>query len=192
MPDNDTPAGATPVVAGATPVQTPAPAPTGEEPLGAAGLRALQEERKRADAAEKAAKAATEELDKLRTAGQSEQEKAIAKARREGAEEVLAKAQSQVRVSEVRTALLAAGLQPGLLGYVAKGDEFANLKVTEDGDVVGLDEAVKALKQGNPALFATTPQPNGGKPDFGGGPRGGAATADADMNTLIRQAAGRR
>lgn len=196
-------AGATPVVTGATPAQTPATpaAPTTGTPaepatgypddLGDAGKKALDAERKRAEVAEKALKAASDELEKVRTANQSDHERAIDQAKKDGATEVLAKAQAQVRRSEVRAALLAAGIGANVLDLAAKADAFTELKVTDDGDVAGLDQAVADFKKSMPDLFKPA-APNGGRPvDFGGGPRGTPPGAGRDMNTLIRSAAGR-
>lgn len=196
-------AGATPVAGGATPPQTPAQpaAPTTGTPaepatgypdgLGDAGKKALDAERKRAEEAEKALKAASEELEKVRNASKSDHEKAIDQAKKDGAAEVLATAQAQVRRSEVRAALLAAGIGTNVLDLAAKADVFAELKVTDEGEVPGLEQAIADFKKSMPDLFKPATS-NGGRPvDFGGGPRGTAPGAGRDMNTLIRAAAGR-
>jgi len=196
-------AGAMPVAAGATPAQTPAqPAAAaqtpGQEPatgypdgLGDAGKRALDDMKAAKRAAEAEAKTARDELEKLRAATATDAEKALAQAKKDGAAEVLTKAQVMVRRSEVRAALASAGLSGTLLDLAARADEFANLKVTDDGDVEGLAVAVEAFKKATPDLFKATAAGNGRAPDFGGGPRGTPASAGTDMNRLIRQAAGR-
>ena len=197
-------AGATPVAGGATPAQTPAqpaaptsggttaPATGDPDGLGDAGKRALDAERKRAETAEKAAKDAQARIEELESATKTDQEKAVAQAKKDGATEVLAKAQAQVRRSEVRAALISAGVSSAVLDLAARADEFASLKVTDEGDVEGLDAAIDAFKKKVPDLFKPTGPVNGGRPaDFGGGPRGTPATAGQDMNTLIRRAAGR-
>jgi hypothetical protein len=196
-------AGATPVATGATPAQTPAqPAAAAQTPasdpatgypdgLGDAGKRALDDMKAAKKAAEAEAKTAREELDKLRAATATDAEKALAQAKKDGAAEVLTKAQVMVRRSEVRAALASAGLAGNLLDLAARADEFAKLNVTDDGDVEGLAAAVEAFKKATPDLFKPA-TPNGGRPvDFGGGPRGTPPAAGRDMNTLIRTAAGR-
>lgn len=195
MPDPS--AGATPVVEGATPSQTPeAPAPatpqtdpppaTDEDALGDAGKRALTAERSRASAAERERDELRKQLDEITNANRSEAEKAIDKARKEGAAEALVIADAKVRRAEVRTALLAAGVNPGLLDLAARADVFAELKVSDAGEVEGLTNAIKAFKESTPDLFPTQRPP-----DYGGGPRGSAANAGVDMNRLIREKAGR-
>lgn len=196
-------AGAMPAAAGAMPAQTPAtpaapaagaatePAMGYPDGLGDAGKKALDAERRRAEAAEKAHGELAKKLEALENASKSDHDKAIDQAKKDGATEVLAKAQAQVRRSEVRAALLTAGIGANVLDLAAKADAFAELKVTEDGDVQGLEQAVADFKKAMPDLFKPT-QPNGGRPvDFGGGPRGTPAGGGRDMNTLIRAAAGR-
>lgn len=94
MTTQTTPAGAMPVAAGATPVQTPPPGGTpppaepptpaapatgttdgGTEPLGEPGLKALEDERRSRRDAEKRASSAEDELKKLREASLTEAEK---------------------------------------------------------------------------------------------------------------------
>jgi hypothetical protein len=197
MTDNAS-AGATPAAAGTTPVQTPvipAAAPVNgaatdaDAPLGEPGLKALQAERTARETAERTARDAQKALDELKAQHATAEEKAYAKAKAEGAAEVLDRANDRVRISEVKSALVGAGLNAGLVPLAAKADEFQALKVNDEGEVVGLAEAVKAFKEKQPALFATAaPAPR----DFGGGPRGTPAAGGNDMNKLIRQAAGRR
>jgi hypothetical protein len=63
------------------------------------------------------------------------------------------------------------------------------LKVTDDGEVTGLDAAVDAFKRARPDLFAARSAPRPG--DAGLGPRGTPAAGGIDMNTAIRRMAGR-
>jgi hypothetical protein len=165
------PAGAMPAEAGATPAQsapaqpgapsttipatTPATGAADQEgaELGDAGKRAIDAERAKATAADKRAKAAEAELEKLRTATLSDTEKAIDQAKKDGAAEVLTRIHGQVRRSEVRTALISAGLTPSLLSLAAKSDEFEALKVSDDGEVEGLDDAVAGFKKAHADLF---------------------------------------
>lgn len=184
MVDNAT-AGATPVAAGATPAQStpvsPAAAPaaaapaTGDpEALGDPGKKALDAERKRAEDAEKANKALSKQLEELQAASKSESEKALDAARKEGATEATTRWQNQVRRSEVRAALTAAGINAGVVDLAMKADDFASLAVSDEGEVAGLDAAVEAFKKTRPSLFAAPVAPNSGSFDTGLG--GGRAT----------------
>ena len=200
----DTPsAGATPVAGGATPSQTPAspaapasggttaPATGDPDGLGDAGKRAIQAEREAKAAAIRERDELKARLDELENASKSDHEKAIAAAKNEGKAEVLGKYQGAVRRSEVRAALSAAGISSTVLDLAAKADEFESLKVTDDGDVEGLDAAVEAFKKARPDLFKPASGGNGRAADFGGGPRGTPAAGGGDLNTFIRRAAGR-
>lgn len=199
MTDNAS-AGATPVVGGATPPQTPAqPAPgsttaapasaTGDDDaLGDAGKRALKAERDRAVTAEKSRDELAKRLEDLENASRSDHERALLQAKKEGASEVATRYEAALRRSEVRAALSAAGVSAGVLDLATRADEFTSLKVNDEGAVVGLDGAVEAFRKAMPDLF-TTRSPRG--TDFGGGPRGAPATGGMDMNTMIRRAAGR-
>lgn len=178
MTDNAS-AGATPVVAGATPTQTAdtTAAPTASamgdpEALGEAGKRALDAMKLERNDAVKASRALQARLEELENASKSETDKAIAQAKKDGAAEVLVRVQAQVRRSEVRTALIAQGINANVLDLAAKADEFGALEVTDDGDVTGLAEAVKAFKAARPDLF--TKAPPVGTAD--GGNRGGGSS----------------
>lgn len=197
-------AGATPVVGGATPPQsqpatpaattaapasTPATSDDYPEGLGDAGKRALDRMKAERDAATASAKAAERERDELKAAGLTDSERAIADAKKAGAAEVTERFHGQIRRAEVRSALTAAGINPQVLDLAAKADEFAALKVTDDGDVTGLEAAVDGFRKSHVDLFAA----KGARPagDAGLGPRGAPATAGQDMNSMIRKAAGR-
>ena len=182
----DTPAaGATPAADGATPSQSqpaqPAAGTTPEQPapsatddtdqLGDAGKRALDRMKAERDAAEKERKALATRLEELENATASDQEKAVAAARKEGAAEAEARYQTRIRASEVRAALQRAGMADP--DPVLGATEFAALKVSEAG-VEGLAEAVQAFKAAHPSLFPPT-TPTG---DGDGGARGTPAPAD--------------
>lgn len=171
-------AGATPSPAAGSPDATSRTYPDG---LGDAGKRALDAERDAREQAEATARTATQELDKIRKANQSEQDKALEVARQEG----WTKAAGLVRTAEIRRALTAAGCR--FVDLAARADEFANLEVTESGTVKDLDKAIERLRTTNPAVFGEPARPT----DFGGGPRGTPAGAGSDMNSQIRRAAGR-
>lgn len=185
MPEATTPAGATPAVPDATSSQTTPVSPAAGSPATAAtapatgdtdglrdeGKRAIDRMKAERDAAVAAATEAKGEAEALRNASRTDQEKAIAEARKEAAAEVTGKFQAQVRQARVESALTAAGIEPTLLDLAAKSDEFAKLKVTDDGKVEGLAEAIEALKKDRPALFKSPVTP--GTAD--GGTRGTTA-----------------
>lgn len=114
----------------------------------------------------------------------SETEQAIVKARKEGATEALEGANARIRRAEVKAALMAAGVNPALLDLASKADEFAELAVTDEGEVQGVADVVAAFKKATPDLFRPA-----AKPDFGGGPRGQTPASAPSMNELLRAAA---
>ena len=154
----------------------------GEAALGEAGQKVLREARQARREAEDRARTAEEERDALKAASQSDVERAIAKARRDGAAESTTKFQAQLRRAGVKSALVAAGVNAELLDLVTRDDVFADLDVTEDGEVAGLDAAIAALRKARPSIF--------GKPgDFGGGNRGATPETPVSMDALLRAAA---
>lgn len=190
-------AGATPVVPGATPGQSssafgapqePAsaaqpPATGAPDELGDGGKRALEAERDARKAFERRTKDLEAELEQLKASTQSDSDKALAKARKEGVAEERARVQVLLRQSGVKSALVAAGVNPEVIDLATKDDVFAELSVSDDGDVEGLDAAVAKLRKARPSLFGkTTP------PDFGGGNRGPTPTTPPSMNELLRAA----
>jgi len=176
-------AGATPVAAGATPAQTPAAAgtPSSSEPpkppatgsdddqqLGHHHELDVQRERKARKAAEAREKALQTEYDALKASQLSDADKAIAQARKDGAAEAATRLHGRLRSSEVRSALAAAGINPGIASLAARADEFDALKVSDDGEVEGLDEAIAAFKKSHGDLFKPA-APAGGSGDTGTG-----------------------
>lgn len=124
---------------------------------------------------EKAAKETQAELEKLRTASMSEQEKAVAQAREEGK----AEAATAIQLERVRDKIEAkAG------GKLADPEDAAALLgdlsrfVQDDGtiDTAGIAEAIDNLVKTKPYLSA---QPGNGSGE--GGPRG--STQDAALNS---------
>lgn len=189
-------AGATPGAGGATPNAASGPSvqPPQGDPAGAPGAQPT-DDRSAANAREALSRVAQErddlkrQLDELKSASQTDAEKAIAQARKEGATEALGRVQAQVRRSEVRAALTAAGVSPTLVDLAARADVFANLKVSDEGDVQGLDGALEAFRRATPDAFVKAPtRPTG---DAGLGPRGTPPSSGTDLNTFIRKAAGR-
>lgn len=131
------PAGDPPPAPTSDPPKDPPPAPATGDPegLGDAGKRALEAERARAKAAEDRAKAAEKERDELKLATASETDKAIAAAKKAGADEVIGRVHATVRRAAVREALASAGAIPSLISDLARADEFAELKVNDDDEV---------------------------------------------------------
>lgn len=133
-----------------------------------------------------AARAAKEELDKLRADGQSEAEKAIAKAKAEGGAEALQKANARVLRAEVKA------IAAGKLADPADAVHFLDLsdfEVSEDGDVdsKAIARAIDHLVKEKPYLATGAKRTNG---SADGGARGGGG-AGTSMNDLIRQRMGR-
>lgn len=121
-----------------------------------------------------------------RQASLSDHEKALEKARQDSAAEVAGRFHVAIRRSEVRAALSAAGVQPGMIELAAKADDFSSLKVNDEGEVEGLSTALDAFRKKMPALFQPAARPT----SFDGGPRGTPASTN-DMNAVIRRMAGR-
>lgn len=159
----DTTTGATPgtdatsVQAGPATTAPAEPKPaTGEDDLGEAGKKVLRESRSAARDATARAEAAEKELVDLRAATQTDQEKALAQAKREASAEERAKFETKLRRSEVRSALRSAGLaNDALVELAMKSDHFAALVVDDEGRVTDLDKAVAQLKKDAPEMFAT-------------------------------------
>jgi hypothetical protein len=162
MSENDPTTGATPGT-GATPAQagTPPTAPaestpaTGEDNLGEAGKKILRDLRAAEREAQRRAEAAEKELADLRSATQTDGEKALAQAKREAAAEERAKFETKLRRAEVRSALRSAGLtNDALVELALKSDLFAALAVDDEGRVTDLDKAIAQLRKDAPELFA--------------------------------------
>jgi hypothetical protein len=187
MPET-TPAGATPVVAGATPAQTPpptgttpaAPPPaTGELEIGDAGKRAIDAMKAERNAADTRAKAAERELETLRTASQTDQEKLLSTAKREAAAEERAKFETMLRRAGVRSELRAKGLSESLAELALKDDRFAVLKVDDGGRVTDVDKAVEAFLKDFPEMVAPAARPGTVTAGAQTGPSGRAPNFEA-------------
>lgn len=125
-----------------------------EAALGDAGKRALKAEREGRRDAERRAAAAEKERDDLRAATQSESEKAVTEARKQAATEERQKWEGLIRRTRVESALIAAGaLDPDL---AAMAPEFADLKVSDTGQLDGLDSVIESFKKAHPRQFAAT------------------------------------
>jgi hypothetical protein len=124
---------------------------TKDEPLGDGGKAALEAERVRARNEKKRADTAEAELQRLRDATQSESEKAINDAKKEAAAEERSKWVGVIRQTRVESALTAAGCSDPSI--VSRATEFAELNVTDTGEVEGLTATVDAFKAAHPTLF---------------------------------------
>jgi hypothetical protein len=156
-----------------------------DDRLGEGGIKALEAEREARRAAEKAARDAQAELDKIRKAGMSEQERAVAEAKAAGRNEALAEVTDRLVRSEIRAAAAGKLADPGdaaaLLGdlkrFVKDGD------VDDKAIASAIDELVKAKPYLAPAGSRRTPLPSG---DTNTSNRTGF-----DINAEIRRKAGR-
>lgn len=166
------------------PKPEPAPAKP-EDALGDAGKRALDEERAARSAADKRAKAAEAELEKIRKANMNETEKAIAEAKAQARQEALGEANTRVLRSEVRAAaggkLADPNDAPALLGDLTRF-------LADDGeiDTKAISSAIDDLVKAKPYLA-----PAGSRP--GRLPGGGAKPSEGvSMDDWLRdQARGR-
>lgn len=154
--------------------------------LGAAGERALREERSARTKAEREAKAAKKELDELKAASATDAEKAIAKAKEEGKAEALKAANARVLRSEIKAAAAGKLADPNDAVRLLDSDEFTN----DDGDVDDkkLKAAIDTLLKDKPYLAGKS-RANG---DAGGGPRGKDAAPSMDDWLRSTAKAGRR
>jgi hypothetical protein len=140
-----------------------------EQPEDVTGLKsALSATREERDREKTERQRIEQELEQLRTAGQTDKERDLSQAKRDAGRERDAFWQSKFRTNVVEGALRGAGLtNEEALQTALLAPRFANLKVTEDGKVEGVAEAVAAYKKAVPELF-------GAVSDRPGGPWGGA------------------
>lgn len=151
-----------------------------EASLGDAGKKALDRMKAERDEQRRLARSTQAELEKLRNATQTEQEKALSAARTEGATEA-AKAFGK-RLARTEFDAAAGRRNPDF--DTSSALEYVDLAkfVGEDGEPDS--KAIKA------AVERLVPEPAGGTPSFDGGTRS-TSKKPADMNQLIRKAAGR-
>lgn len=160
-------------------------APEGAPDLGDAGRKAIAEERSARRAAEKAARDAQSELERIRSESMSSTEKAIAEAKAQGRKEALSTANDRLVKAEVRAHAAGKLADPGdaaaLLGDLS---QF----VGDDGepDSRAITKAIDDLVKAKPYLAAAAL--NIGNPDAGARP---TADTGADMNAMLRRATGR-
>lgn len=193
---------APPAVDPAAPPATGAPA-EGDEPLGPAGVRALEDFKARARGAEAELRAWTAlgiTPEQARTAlsaasappagEQVDPEKIREATRREVEAELTAQANARVLEADVRAALVGKVNISPTSALALMGDDLQGIAIGPDGraNAVDVEDAVKALLAREPALAAT------GAPRFEGGadqgPRGGGAPKTLDEQISEAQAAG--
>lgn len=116
-----------------------------DEILGEPGKKALEKER----AARKALEA---EVKELRQQTEDEDERRLREAREEAAGEAETKWKARVVRAEAR-ALLAAEGAKGNASKLLKLIDTDEVEVDEDGDVIGLEDAIETLKEDFPELF---------------------------------------
>lgn len=168
-------AGATPAVPSATPGQSsqiteePAPPVGSEAALGEAGTRALEAERKARRDAEKAFRAARDELDQLKTAklsAEEQKDRRLAELERKEADWAVEKASFVLRDSVTRAATR--------LGFVDPTDAIglldrASIDHDPDGTPTNVDRLLADLAKTKPYLLArSTPAPAGFDTGTGG------------------------
>lgn len=154
MPDD-------PVTADPAKADPPAPDPTKSDPvkpddtLGPAGEKALAEERAARKVAEKAAKDAQAELDKVRKANMTEQEKAVADARAEGRKEALATATERLLRAEIRAAGAKLADPGDAVAHLRDAGDLARF-LSDDGEVdtKAISSAIDDLVKAKPYLAA--------------------------------------
>jgi len=130
-------------------------------------------------------KAAAKELESVRNANKSEQERIADAARSEGAQSAMQKAHAHLIQSEARALAAAAKFRDpsdavaflGDLSSVAVGDDFSI-------DTKALQASLNDLAKNKPYLLAEE-KPTRPTGDAGQGPRG--TSGPANMNDLIRQ-----
>jgi len=154
--------------------------PRESDGLGDAGKQAIDRMKAERNRAQSELKAMQREIEKLRQAQMTEQERAVAEAEKRGRQSALGEVGT--RLARVRFDALAARRNPD---YDTSGLDFIDLKrfVADDGE---LDE--KALAA---AVERLVPAAQTGPPSFDGGARK-TASPTASMDALIRRQAARR
>jgi len=162
-----------------------------DDTLGPAGVKALEEFKRRARENEAKAKRADQleaELEKIRDANRSESEKAVERARREATDaarkEVLGQANRRILTAEIRAA--AGGRLADPLDAVRMLDVDA-FSVNDNGEVdsAAITKALDALLEAKPYLGAGTKRFEG---SADAGPRGAAdesANVTAGLGRLV-------
>jgi hypothetical protein len=169
------------------PPPEPDPAADTDEPLGEGGKRALTAERTARKAAEDREKALQAQLEELQQAQMSEQEKAVAEARRAGETEATAKVQRRIFTAEAKVAASGKVQDPTLFAdpdVALKLLGFNEVPVDAAGDIdsEAISKAIDKLTQDRPYLAANGAKPSPGSAD--GGPRGSGAPTQLTRDDL--------
>lgn len=174
------------------PPPPPPPAASDDAPLGDKGEKALEAWKTRAKAAEAKAKEADTlraELEEFRAAQMTEQEKAVAAARKEGETAATAKANARLIRAEVTAAAAGLAADPSdVVAILAEQGALADLKVDGDGNVdrKAIDAKIGDLLKSKPHLAAVR------DPEFGNRtPANGNRSEGEQMNDWLRAAARR-
>lgn len=179
------PATGTPPPAGSAPATgAPATPPADPDDLGPKGLKALQEERARADRAERAAAAAAQERDALKAQHSTAEEKALEKAKNEGAAEATLAANRRIAKSEARG--FAAGKFVDVDDAVTLLGDLDRFIVKDEVDTGKIETAMADLLKAKPHLAAAGGRP---RPLPGGGATQSSGTS---FNDTIRDKIHRR
>lgn len=181
----------------APPAPVEPPATVDDKPLGPNGEKALDSERALRAEAEKRARVAEAELEKFRTANQTEHEKALEAARREGRAEVQTVANKRLVSAEVRAYAADAGFQDPKDAVVQLAEAIGGIAVTEAGDVdeAAVQAAVKKLAESKPYLLkpsgpvvpAFAPNPGQGQHQPSKPSGGAAGKAEAEKRFAHRK-----
>lgn len=157
-------------------VEPDAPQDSVDEPLGEPGKRALDAEREARKAAEKRASAIEAELTQLREAQMTEQERAVAEARRAGESDATAKVLERLFSAEVRAAAASKVTDPDLFADPAVAMRLLGIDAVptdEAGDInrAAIAQSIDALIEAKPYLAAkaSATRPTG---EADGGARG--------------------
>lgn len=143
---------------------TPADGGTPSTPEDVTGLKsALQAERDGRQREADARRTAEQELERIKTASLSDQEKATKEAVGAARAEERGIAKGAFRSLRVETSLIGAGMKPGMARDLATSSRFASLEVKDDFsiDQAALDAVIGELKTAEPSFFAATAPPAG-------------------------------
>ncbi|MGA5764484.1 hypothetical protein [Nonomuraea bangladeshensis] len=160
---------------GTPPTHPPADTPPAEPPAQEIDWKA---EARKWETRAKANSKAADDLEKLKTASMSEQEKAVAKARKEGETAAMVAAGRKLAEAKFETALARKGLDLGDAAELIDTSKF----VDDKGDVD--EQAIKQAVAKLAKLAPQTPASSGG--DFGGG--NGQGTPPKNLRDQIREA----
>jgi len=188
-PETSAPAGDQGGAPSTTPPAPPAGDPPADDGLGEAGKRALEAERGSRRAAENRAKELEKELTRHRESSMSEQEKAVAAAKREGHQEATAAFNTRLVQAEVRAAAAGKLADPEDAVLHLNLDEFA---IGDNGEIdkKAITNAIERLVKAKPYLAASATRPSG---DADQGVRGNAASdPDEEFGQLMRNRLSRR